>query len=86
VSALKQIFTELAMRLALAVVVVSNFAHSDFSNRSASHWSSSQPLGVLVGVYPDCSTHRHYAEPGKLMGTIMAIGVAVAKRILLVPR
>jgi multidrug efflux pump subunit AcrB len=84
VSALKQIFTELAIGLALAVVVILLLLTANFQSfRLALVVISSAPA-VLVGVILTLLLTGTTLNLESFMGTIMAIGVAVANAILLV--
>src|SRR6266702_3581936 len=84
VSALKQIFTELAIGLALAVVVILLLLTANFQSfRLALVVISSAPA-VLVGVILMLLLTGTTLNLESFMGTIMAIGVAVANAILLV--
>jgi multidrug efflux pump subunit AcrB len=84
VSALKQIFTELAIGLALAVIVILLLLTANFQSfRLALVVVSSVPA-VLVGVILMLLLTGTTLNLESFMGTIMAIGVAVANAILLV--
>ncbi len=84
VSALKQIFTELAIGLTLAVVVILLLLTANFQSfRLALVVISSAPA-VLVGVILMLLLTGTTLNLESFMGTIMAIGVAVANAILLV--
>src|SRR5260221_4890457 len=84
VSALKQIFTELAIGLALAVVVILLLVTANFQSvRLALIVISSAPA-VLVGAILILLLAGTTLNLESFMGTIMAIGVAVANAILLV--
>src|SRR6266478_6651698 len=84
VSALKQIFTELTAGLALAVVVILLLLTANFQSfRLALVVISSAPA-VLVGVILTLLLTGTTLNLESFMGTIMAIGVAVANAILLV--
>jgi len=84
VSALKQIFTELAIGLSLAVVVILLLLTANFQSfRLALVVISSAPA-VLVGVILMLLLTGTTLNLESFMGTIMAIGVAVANAILLV--
>jgi multidrug efflux pump subunit AcrB len=84
VSALKQIFTELAIGLALAVVVILLLLTANFQSfRLALVVISSVPA-VLVGAILMLLLSGTTLNLESFMGTIMAIGVAVANAILLV--
>jgi multidrug efflux pump subunit AcrB len=84
VSALKQIFTELVIGLALAVVVILLLLTANFQSfRLALVVISSAPA-VLVGAILMLLLTGTTLNLESFMGTIMAIGVAVANAILLV--
>jgi multidrug efflux pump subunit AcrB len=84
VSALKQIFTELAIGLTLAVVVILLLLTANFQSfRLALVVISSAPA-VLVGAILMLLLTGTTLNLESFMGTIMAIGVAVANAILLV--
>ena len=84
VSALKQIFAELAVGLALAVVVILLLLTANFQSfRLALIVISSAPA-VLVGVILMLLLTGTTLNLESFMGTIMAMGVAVANAILLV--
>jgi multidrug efflux pump subunit AcrB len=84
VSALKQIFSELAIGLALAVVVILLLLTANFQSfRLALVVISSAPA-VLVGAILMLLLTGTTLNLQSFMGTIMAIGVAVANAILLV--
>src|SRR5260221_10601732 len=84
VSALKQIFTELAIGLALAVVVILLLLTANFQSfRLALIVISSAPA-VLVGAILMLLLTGTTLNLESFMGTIMAMGVAVANAILLV--
>jgi multidrug efflux pump subunit AcrB len=84
VSALKQIFSELAVGLALAVVVILFLLAANFQSfRLALVVISSAPA-VLVGAILMLLLTGATLNLESFMGTIMAIGVAVANAILLV--
>ena len=84
VSALKQIFTELAIGLALAVIVILLLLTANFQSfRLALVVISSVPA-VLVGAILMLLLTGTTLNLESFMGTIMAIGVAVANAILLV--
>jgi multidrug efflux pump subunit AcrB len=84
VSALKQIFTELAIGLSLAVIVILLLLTANFQSfRLALVVISSVPA-VLVGAILMLLLTRTTLNLESFMGTIMAIGVAVANAILLV--
>jgi multidrug efflux pump subunit AcrB len=84
VSALKQIFTELAIGLGLAVIVILLLLTANFQSfRLALVVISSVPA-VLVGSILMLLLTGTTLNLESFMGTIMAIGVAVANAILLV--
>ena len=84
VSALKQIFSELATGLALAVAVILLLLTANFQSfRLALIVISSAPA-VLVGAILMLLLTGTTLNLESFMGTIMAIGVAVANAILLV--
>src|SRR5712664_2017573 len=84
VSALKQIFAELAIGLALAVVVILLLLTANFQSfRLALIVISSAPA-VLVGAILMLLLTGTTLNLQSFMGTIMAMGVAVANAILLV--
>ena len=84
VSALKQIFTELGIGLALAVIVILLLLTANFQSfRLALVVISSVPA-VLVGSILMLLLTGTTLNLESFMGTIMAIGVAVANAILLV--
>jgi multidrug efflux pump subunit AcrB len=84
VSALKQIFTELAIGLTLAVIVILLLLTANFQSfRLALVVISSVPA-VLVGAILMLLLTGTTLNLESFMGTIMAIGVAVANAILLV--
>ncbi len=84
VSALKQIFSELAIGLALAVVVILLLLTANFQSfRLALIVISSAPA-VLVGAILMLFLTGTTLNLESFMGTIMAMGVAVANAILLV--
>jgi multidrug efflux pump subunit AcrB len=84
VSALKQIFSELVIGLALAVVVILLLLTANFQSfRLALVVISSAPA-VLVGAIVMLLVTGTTLNLESFMGTIMAIGVAVANAILLV--
>jgi multidrug efflux pump subunit AcrB len=84
VSALEQIFTELAIGLALAVIVILLLLTANFQSfRLALVVISSVPA-VLVGSILMLLLTGTTLNLESFMGTIMAIGVAVANAILLV--
>ena len=84
VNALKQIFTELGIGLALAVIVILLLLTANFQSfRLALVVISSVPA-VLVGAILMLLLTGTTLNLESFMGTIMAIGVAVANAILLV--
>jgi multidrug efflux pump subunit AcrB len=84
VSALKEIFTELAIGLALAVIVILLLLTANFQSfRLALVVTSSVPA-VLVGAILMLLLTGTTLNLESFMGTIMATGVAVANAILLV--
>ena len=84
VNALRQIFTELTIGLTLAVVVILLLLTANFQSvRLALVVISSVPA-VLVGVILMLLITGTTLNLESFMGTIMAIGVAVANAILLV--
>jgi multidrug efflux pump subunit AcrB len=84
VSAMKEIFTELAIGLALAVIVILLLLTANFQSfRLALVVISSVPA-VLVGAILMLLLTGTTLNLESFMGTIMAIGVAVANAILLV--
>jgi multidrug efflux pump subunit AcrB len=84
VNALKQIFTQLAVGLALAVVVILLLLTANFQSwRLALIVISSVPA-VLIGAILMLLLTGTTLNLESFMGTIMAIGVAVANAILLV--
>jgi multidrug efflux pump subunit AcrB len=84
VNALKEIFSELAIGLALAVVVILLLLTANFQSfRLALIVISSVPA-VLVGAILMLLLTGTTLNLESFMGTIMAIGVAVANAILLV--
>jgi multidrug efflux pump subunit AcrB len=84
VSALKQIFTELAIGLALAVVVVLLLLTATFQSFRLALVVISTAPAVLVGVILMLLLTGTTLNLESFMGTIMAVGVAVANAILLV--
>jgi multidrug efflux pump subunit AcrB len=84
VSALKQIFTELAIGLALAVVVVLLLLTATFQSFRLALVVISTAPAVLVGAILMLLLTGTTLNLESFMGTIMAIGVAVANAILLV--
>jgi multidrug efflux pump subunit AcrB len=84
VSALKQIFTELAIGLALAVLVVLLLLTATFQSFRLALVVISTAPAVLVGAILMLLLTGTTLNLESFMGTIMAIGVAVANAILLV--
>jgi len=84
VNALKQIFTELAIGLALAVVVILLLLTANFQSFRLSLVVISSVPAVLVGAISMLLLTGTTLNLESFMGTIMAIGVAVANAILLV--
>ena len=84
VSALKQIFTELAIGLALAVVVILLLLTANFQSFRLALIVISTAPAVLVGAILMLLLTGTTLNLESFMGTIMAIGVAVANAILLV--
>jgi multidrug efflux pump subunit AcrB len=84
VSALKQIFTELVIGLALAVVVILLLLTANFQSFRLALIVISTAPAVLVGAILMLLLTGTTVNLESFMGTIMAIGVAVANAILLV--
>ena len=84
VNALKQIFTELAIGLALAVVVVLLLLTATFQSFRLALAVMSTAPAVLIGAILMLLLTGTTLNLESFMGTIMAIGVAVANAILLV--
>src|SRR6202007_9345 len=84
VNALKQIFTELAIGLALAVVVILLLLTANFQSFRLSLVVISTVPAVIVGAILMLLVTGTTLNLESFMGTIMAIGVAVANAILLV--
>jgi multidrug efflux pump subunit AcrB len=84
VSALRQIFTELAVGLALAVVVVLLLLTATFQSFRLALVVISTAPAVLAGAILMLLLTGTTLNLESFMGTIMAIGVAVANAILLV--
>ena len=84
VSALKQIFSELAIGLALAVVVILLLLTANFQSLRLALVVISSVPAVIVGVILMLLVTGTTLNLESFMGTIMAIGVAVANAILLV--
>ena len=83
-SALKQIFTELVIGLALAVVVILLLLTANFQSFRLALIVISTAPAVLVGAILMLLLTGTTLNLESFMGTIMAIGVAVANAILLV--
>jgi multidrug efflux pump subunit AcrB len=84
VSALKQIFAQLAIGLALAVVVILLLLTANFQSLRLALIVISSVPAVLVGAILMLLLTGTTLNLESFMGTIMAIGVAVANAILLV--
>jgi multidrug efflux pump subunit AcrB len=84
VSALKEIFTELAIGLGLAVAVIVLLLTANFQSFRLAFVVISSAPAVLVGVILMLLLTGTTLNLESFMGTIMAIGVAVANAILLV--
>jgi multidrug efflux pump subunit AcrB len=84
VSALKQIFTELVIGLALAVIVILLLLTANFQSLRLALVVISSAPAVLVGAILMLLLTGTTLNLESFMGTIMAIGVAVANAILLV--
>ncbi len=84
VSALKQIFAELAIGLALAVVVILLLLTANFQSLRLALIVISTAPAVLVGAILMLLLTGTTLNLESFMGTIMAMGVAVANAILLV--
>jgi multidrug efflux pump subunit AcrB len=84
VSALKQIFAELATGLALAVVVILLLLTANFQSFRVALVVMSSAPAVLLGAILMLLLTGTTLNLESFMGTIMAIGVAVANAILLV--
>src|SRR6266481_5045599 len=84
VSALKQIFAELAIGLALAVVVILLLLTANFQSLRLALIVISSAPAVLVGAILMLLLTGTTLNLESFMGTIMAMGVAVANAILLV--
>jgi multidrug efflux pump subunit AcrB len=84
VSALKQIFAQLAIGLALAVVVILLLLTANFQSLRLALIVISSVPAVLVGAIVMLLVTGTTLNLESFMGTIMAIGVAVANAILLV--
>jgi multidrug efflux pump subunit AcrB len=83
-SALKEIFRELALGLALAVVVILLLLTANFQSLRLAGVVISTAPAVLVGAILMLLLTGTTLNLESFMGTIMAIGVAVANAILLV--
>jgi multidrug efflux pump subunit AcrB len=84
VSALKQIFTELAIGLTLAVVVILLLLTANFQSLRLALIVISSAPAVLIGAILMLLLTGTTLNLESFMGTIMAMGVAVANAILLV--
>ncbi|HEX4664294.1 MAG TPA: efflux RND transporter permease subunit, partial [Terriglobales bacterium] len=84
VSALKQIFVQLSVGLALAVVVILLLLTANFQSLRLALIVISSVPAVLVGVIVMLLLTGTTLNLESFMGTIMAVGVAVANAILLV--
>src|SRR5216684_2381464 len=84
VSALKQIFSELTIGLALAVVVILLLLTANFQSLRLALIVISSAPAVLVGAILMLLLTGTTLNLESFMGTIIAIGVAVANAILLV--
>jgi multidrug efflux pump subunit AcrB len=84
VNALKQIFTQLAVGLALAVVVILLLLTANFQSLRLALIVISSVPAVLIGAILMLLLTGTTLNLESFMGTIMAIGVAVANAILLV--
>lgn len=84
VNALKQIFTQLAVGLALAVVVILLLLTANFQSLRLALIVISSVPAVLLGAILMLLLTGTTLNLESFMGTIMAIGVAVANAILLV--
>ena len=84
VNALKQIFTQLAVGLALAVVVILLLLTANFQSLRLALVVVSSVPAVLIGAILMLLLTGTTLNLESFMGTIMAIGVAVANAILLV--
>jgi multidrug efflux pump subunit AcrB len=84
VHALKQIFTQLAVGLALAVVVILLLLTGNFQSLRLALIVISSVPAVLIGAILMLLLTGTTLNLESFMGTIMAIGVAVANAILLV--
>ncbi|HEV7551068.1 MAG TPA: efflux RND transporter permease subunit, partial [Candidatus Angelobacter sp.] len=84
VSALKQIFVQLSVGLALAVVVILLLLTANFQSLRLALIVISSVPAVLVGAIVMLLITGTTLNLESFMGTIMAVGVAVANAILLV--
>jgi multidrug efflux pump subunit AcrB len=84
VSALKQIFAQLTIGLALAVVVILLLLTANFQSLRLALIVISSAPAVLIGVILMLLITGTTLNLESFMGTIMAVGVAVANAILLV--
>ena len=84
VNALKQIFTQLAVGLGLAVVVILLLLTANFQSLRLALIVISSVPAVLIGAILMLLLSGTTLNLESFMGTIMAIGVAVANAILLV--
>jgi hypothetical protein len=84
VNALKQVFSELAIGLALDVVVILLLLTANFQSFRLSLIVISSVPAVLIGAILMLLVTETTLNLESFMGTIMAIGVAVANAILLV--
>jgi multidrug efflux pump subunit AcrB len=84
VSALKQIFAQLAIGLALAVVVILLLLTANFQSLRLALIVISSVPAVLIGAIVVLLITGTTLNLESFMGTIMAVGVAVANAILLV--
>jgi multidrug efflux pump subunit AcrB len=84
VSALKQIFAQLAIGLALAVIVILLLLTANFQSLRLALIVISSVPAVLVGAIVMLLITGTTLNLESFMGTIMAVGVAVANAILLV--
>jgi len=84
VNALKQIFSQLAIGLALAVVVILLLLTANFQSLRLALIVISSVPAVLIGAILMLLLTGTTLNLESFMGTIMAIGVAVANAILLV--
>jgi multidrug efflux pump subunit AcrB len=84
VSALKQIFVQLSVGLALAVVVILLLLTANFQSLRLALIVISSVPAVLVGAIVMLLITGTTLNLESFMGTIMAVGVAVANAILLI--